>query len=293
MDYSFLQEHIESDIIQSLKNKHQLSLQETEPKYNPEHNRFKHSVEASEYLQKIINYLIEKGEEFTDIVIEIALIAILYHDCGHSALCHKLEKAFKNKVFLQKDVNNKKSFKHETMTCKILESVIEDSSKLEMIQKLIDGESKYYNNVKNLTRADKFIISLISNNVDVDRLQYLNMDSKFLNAREELEQKGIILPNISIDELLENIIIHRNKNVKIVIRKTFEDQLLKVRDIMYANYYEKIGRKFIISDDDIPFYEKIISNVDIFINFTDSDIEYCEENNTCYIKQSFKDKYLF
>ncbi|MCQ2974952.1 MAG: HD domain-containing protein [Bacteroidales bacterium] len=126
------------------------------------HTRFQHSLGATFLMQNALNVLESKGLELNADERDGALIAILLHDLGHGPFSHTLEHTFFNGV------------SHETLSEEFMKIINND-----MNGKLGIGidifENKYHK---------KILHNLVSSQLDMDRLDYLNRDSFFTGVIE-------------------------------------------------------------------------------------------------------------
>jgi HD superfamily phosphohydrolase len=129
--------------------------------HGAEHSRFSHSLGVYEIMRRIIeelkNYVHWDEEERL-----LALAAALLHDVGHGPFSHSFEKVF--------------GTEHEQFTRDIILGDTEVHAVLERMgahfpEKVADVIAKTYEN--------KLIVSLISSQIDADRMDYLLRDAYF------------------------------------------------------------------------------------------------------------------
>ena len=145
-------------------------------------NRFQHSVGSYHLMCKIIDNIDEKlamqGINVKEEEKEIAKIAMLLHDIGHGAYSHTLEKITgysheKRGIDIVKDKNTEiyqilEKYYGEEFADKVgefLERVYEHKKQSDI--KIDNGEVNF----------EGLLASLISNNIDADRLDYIVRDS--------------------------------------------------------------------------------------------------------------------
>ena len=126
------------------------------------HTRFQHSVGATFLMQNALNVLESKGLQLTKDERSAALAAILLHDVGHGPFSHTLEYAF------FKDVS------HETISEEFMNIINRD----------LDGKISEGIAVFNGSHPKKILHNLVSSQLDMDRLDYLNRDSFFTGVIE-------------------------------------------------------------------------------------------------------------
>lgn len=252
-----------------LRNLHQLSLNPDHPCYKENHNRYKHSRKAAKLMEGIINHF--PKEKIRESVRYICINAILFHDIGHLPYCHKMENEL-NK--------NGMPIRHEEITLRIIDRLNFKYKKI--MKNLVNGHHEIYSTDERYTAEEQFVFSLVSNVVvDVDRLQYLSMDIKFMRQRRILMSEGV---QIIFD--LENILNHIvYENGCYSFSDFFKENLMKARKLMYKNVYECLNTDITINKKDLPYYKVIINDLDVFSTFTDKDIEII--NNQYCIKKDF------
>lgn len=145
------------------------------------HTRFQHVLGASHLMVRAIETLKFKGVEITDDEAEAAVLAILLHDIGHGPFSHTLE------------FNMIKGVSHEVLSQIIMEKLNKEfDGKLELTMEIFNG--KYHK---------KFLHSLVSGQLDVDRLDYLKRDSFFTGVSEGVigSERIIKMLNVANGEL--------------------------------------------------------------------------------------------
>lgn len=126
------------------------------------HTRFHHALGAMHLMSLAIDILKSKGHDITAAEEEAATIAILLHDIGHGPFSHALEHSLV------------KGIHHEDISMLMMERLnIEFNGQLSMAIAVFTG--KY---------PKKFLHQLISSQLDLDRMDYLNRDSFFTGVSE-------------------------------------------------------------------------------------------------------------
>jgi HD superfamily phosphohydrolase len=146
------------------------------------HTRFHHALGSMHLMNEALNNLIKKGIEISDEEFEAALIAILLHDVGHAPFSHALE----NELVL--------GLSHERIS-----SII-----MEYLNREFGGSLSLAIQVFNGSYHRKFLHQLVSSQLDIDRLDYLNRDSYFTGVVEGRigSERIIKLLNVHHDELV-------------------------------------------------------------------------------------------
>lgn len=146
------------------------------------HTRFHHALGAMHLMRKAVNVLQKKGVEITEEEKQAVTIAILLHDIGHGPFSHTLEHS------LLKSVN------HEEMSLLFMNKLNEEyAGKLDLAIAI------FTNNYKK-----SFLHELVSSQLDMDRLDYLQRDSFFTGVSEGVvgSERIITMLNVVDDQLV-------------------------------------------------------------------------------------------
>jgi len=146
------------------------------------HTRFHHALGALHLMTEAIKSIKSKGHEITNEEELGAYIAILLHDIGHGPFSHALENSIVTGI------------SHETLSILMIEELNK-----EFDSKLSIGIEILKNNYKK-----KFLHQLVSSQLDMDRLDYLNRDSFYTGVMEGTigSQRIIKMLNVFNDELV-------------------------------------------------------------------------------------------
>lgn len=126
-----------------------------------QHTRFQHALGGLHLMTIALDSLRQKNVEITDAEYEAAQLAILLHDIGHGPFSHTLEGDFI-------DAN------HEALTVCFMRGLNEIfEGKLDLAIKVFTG-----------AYAKTFLTQLVSGQLDIDRLDYLNRDTYFTGVSE-------------------------------------------------------------------------------------------------------------
>ncbi len=126
------------------------------------HTRFHHAIGAMHLMSITLDNLRIKGTDISDQEYEAALIAILLHDIGHGPFSHALEYSLI------------KGVPHESLSLLTLELLNEQlGRKLDLALRIF--KNKY---------ERKFLNQLVSSQLDIDRLDYLQRDCFFTGVSE-------------------------------------------------------------------------------------------------------------
>ena len=126
------------------------------------HTRFQHSLGATYLMQNALKVITDKGCPLTNEDKEAALLAILLHDLGHGPFSHTLENSF----FSENS--------HEDVSTEFITLIDNDFG-----GKITHGKEVFTN-----VYHKKILHKLVSSQLDMDRLDYLNRDSFFTGVSE-------------------------------------------------------------------------------------------------------------
>ena len=158
--YDIIFELIEHPYFQRLRHISQLGL--TEYVYpGARHTRFHHALGAMHLMTQTIDVLRNKGVEITEEEAIGVTIAILLHDIGHGPFSHTLEHHILDEH-------------HETLTLLFMNDLNEQfNGQLKLAIEIFEG--KY---------PKRILQQLVSGQLDMDRMDYLNRDSYFTGVSE-------------------------------------------------------------------------------------------------------------
>ena len=125
------------------------------------HTRFHHALGAYHLMTEAVNVLKQKGIDITEAECEGVCIAILLHDIGHGPFSHTLEHTII-------DIH------HEDLSLAFMEKLNEEFDfKLQVALDIF--QDKY---------PKRFLHQLVSGQLDMDRMDYLNRDSFYTGVSE-------------------------------------------------------------------------------------------------------------
>lgn len=146
------------------------------------HSRFSHALGTMFLMKKAIGVLRDKGVAITDDEALAAQAAILLHDVGHGPFSHCLEH------FIIQGVE------HETLSKLFMHHINDElGGRLTLAIRIFEGSYE-----------KKFLHQLISSQLDMDRLDYLNRDSFFAGVSEGIvgTERIINMLNVHNDNLV-------------------------------------------------------------------------------------------
>ncbi len=142
------------------------------------HTRFHHVIGAMHLMQKAIVTIRKKGHEITESEERAVLFAILLHDIGHGPFSHALEHDIVNGV------------SHEEISSFFIERLSEE----------FDGELDLALQVFQNKYPKKFLHQLVSSQLDMDRMDYLNRDSFFTGVSEGIIGSDRIIEMLNVKD---------------------------------------------------------------------------------------------
>ncbi|WP_229252817.1 HD domain-containing protein [Dyadobacter helix] len=170
------------------------------------HTRFHHALGAMHLMSQTLRALQEKGHLIWGPEIEAAQIAILLHDLGHGPFSHVLESVLMPGV------------KHEAITLALMKDLNRQmNGRLDMAIQMFEG-----------TYPRKFFHQMVSSQLDMDRMDYLNRDSFYT---------GVIEGSIGADRLIKMFDISHDQLVVEEKGLLSIENFLHARRLMYWQVY--------------------------------------------------------
>ncbi|MEM9930798.1 MAG: HD domain-containing protein, partial [Bacteroidota bacterium] len=178
--YGILFDLVEHPYFQRLRSIKQVSL--THYVYpGALHTRFHHALGALHLMGQAVNSLKRKGVKINKREREAVQIAILLHDIGHGPFSHTLEHTLIEAH-------------HEEVSLHFMERLNDEfDGKLDLAIKIFKGEYKKH-----------FLHQLVTGQLDMDRMDYLNRDSYFTGVSEGVigYDRIIKMLNVADDRLV-------------------------------------------------------------------------------------------
>ena len=196
------------------------------------HTRFHHAIGAMHLMQKAINVLRSKGHEISNEEAEGAKIAILLHDIGHGPYSHSLEHSIVDNI------------SHEELSLFYMHKLNNEfNGKLDLaIQIFKDEYSKSY------------LHQLVSSQLDMDRMDYLNRDSFYSGVQEGVVGAERI---INMLDVVNDKLVVESKGIYSV------EKFLIARRLMYWQVY---------------FHKTVVSAEQMLIKVLQRAKELCQNN---------------
>ena len=207
------------------------------------HTRFHHALGSMHLMNESLVNLRMKGIEISEKEYNAALVAILLHDIGHAPFSHALENE------LIEDLN------HEEISLIIMKELNRQfDGALDLAIKIFNGEYKR-----------KFFHQLVSSQLDIDRLDYLNRDSFFT---------GVVEGRIGADRIIKLLNVHQDELVVEEKGIYSIENFLSARRLMYWQVYihkttvgvEKMLIQIVRRVRAISEKTQLSSNLDFFID---------------------------
>lgn len=170
------------------------------------HTRFHHALGCMHIMQKAVQTLQFKGIVISEEEENALYIAILLHDIGHGPFSHAMEHSIVEEVH------------HEEISLKFMNALnVEFDGKLDLAIQIFKGE--YHR---------KFMLQLISSQLDMDRMDYLKRDSFY---------SGVAEGNINSDRLIQ--MLNVKDDVLVIEEKGIYsvEKFLIARRLMYWQAY--------------------------------------------------------
>lgn len=185
--------------------------------HGAEHSRFNHSLGVYEIVRRIIDDVFAGRPEWSDDDRLLTLCAALLHDLGHGPFSHSFEKVF--------------DFDHEDFTQNI---VLGNTEVNAVLKKVSPDFPQQVAEVIAKTSAKKLVVSLISSQIDADRMDYLQRDAYFT---------GVSYGQFDMERILR---VMRPKEDQVVIKKSgmhaVEDYIMSRYQMYWQVYFHPVSR---------------------------------------------------
>ena len=170
------------------------------------HTRFHHAIGAMHLMSITLDQLRNKGIEISDQEYEAALLAILLHDIGHGPFSHALES-----ILL-------KGQHHETLSLLFFDE----------LNKQFNGQLSMAKDIFVGSYERKFFHQLVSSQLDIDRLDYLQRDCFFTGVSEGTIGADRIIKMMTI---INDEVVIEEKGIYSI------ENFLNARRLMYWQVY--------------------------------------------------------
>ncbi|MGV3243306.1 HD domain-containing protein [Staphylococcus sp. 11261D007BR] len=246
--------------------------------HTAEHSRFGHSLGVYEIVRRMIDEAFKGHDEWNPDDRPLAMCAALLHDLGHGPFSHCFEKIF--------DTD------HEAYTQAI---IMGDTEVNEVLRRVSEDFPKQVAEVINKTHHNKLVISMISSQIDADRMDYLQRDAYFTGVSYGMfdMERILRLMRPSKDEVLikesgmhavENFIMSRYQ----MYWQIYFHPVSRGGEVLLNNCFKRAkhlyetGYQFKRSPRDfVPFFEKR-ATVEEYVQLDETDVIF-------YIKEWMKE----
>ena len=185
--------------------------------HGAEHSRFSHSLGVYEIVRRILDDIFHGRPEWDESERLVVLCAALLHDLGHGPFSHSFEKVF--------------NVDHEDFTREILQGDTEVNS---ILQKVSPDFPEKVAEVIGKTYANKQVISLISSQIDADRMDYLQRDAYYT---------GVSYGHFDMERILR---VMRPFEDQVVIKSSgmhaVEDYIMSRYQMYWQVYFHPVAR---------------------------------------------------
>jgi HD superfamily phosphohydrolase len=170
------------------------------------HTRFHHALGCMHLMQKAVEVLRFKGVFVSSEEENALYIAILLHDIGHGPFSHAMEKS------IVEDVH------HEEISLLFMHQLnVEFNGQLNLAIQVFEGD--YHR---------KFMLQLISSQLDMDRMDYLKRDSFYSGVAEGNVNSERLIQMMNV---VDNVLVIEEKGIYSV------EKFLMSRRLMYWQVY--------------------------------------------------------
>lgn len=170
------------------------------------HTRFHHALGCMHIMQKAVDVLRFKGVSISPEEENALYIAILLHDIGHGPFSHAMERS------IVEDVH------HEAISLLFMNQLnIEFEGKLSLAIQVFEGD--YHR---------KFMLQLISSQLDMDRMDYLKRDSFYSGVAEGNVNSERLIQMMNV---VDDVLVIEEKGIYSV------EKFLMSRRLMYWQAY--------------------------------------------------------
>ncbi|MFD1258962.1 HD domain-containing protein [Mucilaginibacter terrae] len=170
------------------------------------HSRFHHALGAMHLMGLAIKTLCDKGQQITPQEEEGVMIAILLHDIGHGPFSHALEKHIVQGI------------DHEDISTLLMNR----------LNSVFNGSLTIAIEIFNDQYHKKFLHQLVSSQLDMDRLDYLNRDSFYTGVSEGVISSERIIKMLNV---VDDAIVVEEKGIYSI------EKFLVARRLMYWQVY--------------------------------------------------------
>lgn len=185
--------------------------------HGAEHSRFNHSLGVYEIIRRIVDDVFSEWPEWDPEERLLTLCAALLHDVGHGPFSHSFEKVF--------------NVDHEQFTKQI---ILGDTEVNKVLRRVATSFPKKVADVIGKTYANKLVVSLISSQIDADRMDYLQRDAYYT---------GVSYGHFDMERILRVMLPHEDQ---VVIKNSgmhaVEDYIMSRYQMYWQVYFHPVTR---------------------------------------------------
>lgn len=185
--------------------------------HGAEHSRFNHSLGVYEIVRRIVDDVFRGRPEWNEDERLLSLCAALLHDLGHGPFSHSFEKVYQ--------------LDHEQFTKHI---ILGDTEVNEVLKRVSDDFPQKVAEVIGKTYHDKLVVSLISSQIDADRMDYLQRDAYFT---------GVSYGHFDMERILR---VMRPREDQVVFKSSgmhaVEDYIMSRYQMYWQVYFHPVTR---------------------------------------------------
>jgi hypothetical protein len=185
--------------------------------HGAEHSRFNHSLGVYEIVRRIVDDVFQGRPEWDEDERLLSLCAALLHDLGHGPFSHSFEKVF--------------HLDHEAFT----QAIILGNTEINRVLSQIGSDfPKKVTEVIAKTYPNKQVVSLISSQIDADRMDYLQRDAFYT---------GVSYGHFDMERILR---LMRPREDQVVIKYSgmhaVEDYIMSRYQMYWQVYFHPVTR---------------------------------------------------
>ncbi|MBM4761587.1 HD domain-containing protein [Bacillus sp. B15-48] len=185
--------------------------------HGAEHSRFNHSLGVYEIVRRIVDTVFIGRAEWDQEERLLSLCAALLHDLGHGPFSHSFEKVFE--------------LDHEDFTKAI---ILGDTEVNQVLSRVGADFPKKVAEVIDKTYENKLVVSLISSQIDADRMDYLQRDAYYT---------GVSYGHFDMERILR---VMRPREDQVVFKQSgmhaVEDYIMSRYQMYWQVYFHPVTR---------------------------------------------------
>ncbi|MBS7344742.1 MAG: HD domain-containing protein [Caryophanon sp.] len=185
--------------------------------HGAEHTRFNHSLGVYELMRRVVDDRFQGRDEWDDNERLVVLCAALLHDLGHGPFSHAFENVFQ--------------LDHEQYTRAIL---LGDTEVNAVLRKVSEDFPLKVSQVIEKTYPNRLVVSLISSQIDVDRMDYLQRDAFYT---------GVTYGHFDLERILRVLRPYKEHAViKLSGMHAVEDYIMSRYQMYLQVYFHPVSR---------------------------------------------------